>query len=170
MNENNSTLIIVGSFVAIVIGFAAFLSLTDDSGKTLEGQDTPKQDYTAFVTCLKEKGAVFYGAFWCPHCQSQKKLFGDSAKNLPYVECSSPDQRSQTAVCKEKKIESYPTWMFADGSILKAEVSLAQLSEKTSCVLPGETSVSVVDIQASTSPVDSNEDLKTPSGSSTLSQ
>jgi thiol-disulfide isomerase/thioredoxin len=29
-----------------------------------------------FAECLKSKGAVFYGAFWCPHCQDQKKLFG----------------------------------------------------------------------------------------------
>ena len=25
-----------------------------------------------FARCLKEKQAVFYGAFWCPHCQNQK--------------------------------------------------------------------------------------------------
>ncbi|HEY4504811.1 MAG TPA: hypothetical protein VJI73_03495, partial [Candidatus Paceibacterota bacterium] len=32
----------------------------------------------AFANCLKDRGAIFYGAFWCPHCANQKKLFGKS--------------------------------------------------------------------------------------------
>ncbi len=89
-----------------------------------------------FAQCLGEKGATFYGAFWCPHCQIQKKLFGKSAKKLPYVECSTPDGKGRLPVCIEKKIEGYPTWEFADGSRLNGEVPLAKLAEKTSCELP----------------------------------
>lgn len=89
-----------------------------------------------FTTCLKDKGAVFYGAYWCVHCQSTKKLFGSSAKLLPYVECSTADGSAQVKVCTDKKIESYPTWEFLDGSRLKGEVTLQQLAEKTACVLP----------------------------------
>jgi thiol-disulfide isomerase/thioredoxin len=92
--------------------------------------------YDAFSQCLKEKGAVFYGAFWCPHCQNQKKVFGKSAKFLPYVECSTPDGRGQTALCQQKKIDGYPTWEFADGSREIGEVSLQKLAEKTGCALP----------------------------------
>lgn len=92
--------------------------------------------YDEFATCLKDKGAVFYGAFWCPHCQAQKKLFGSSQKLLPYVECSTPDGQSQTPACIEKGIASYPTWEFADGTKLNGEIPLATLAEKTSCVLP----------------------------------
>ena len=69
-----------------------------------------------FAQCLKDKGAVFYGAFWCQHCQSQKAMFGRSARLLPYVECSTPDGRAQIPVCTEKGIKWYPTWRFADGS------------------------------------------------------
>ncbi|HXK35049.1 MAG TPA: thioredoxin domain-containing protein [Candidatus Paceibacterota bacterium] len=90
----------------------------------------------AFAACLEEKSAVFYGAFWCPHCQNQKKLFGKSAKLLPYVECSTPDGQSQLEICKDKNIEGYPTWEFADGSRETGEVSLAKLAEKTGCALP----------------------------------
>jgi len=86
--------------------------------------------------CLKDKGAVFYGAFWCSHCQAQKKLFGLSAKLLPYVECSTVDGRNQIQICKDKNIDGYPTWEFADGSRLNGEISLNQLAEKTSCILP----------------------------------
>lgn len=92
--------------------------------------------YDDFATCLKDKGAVFYGAFWCTHCQSQKKLFGVSQKLLPYVECSTLDGQNQTQACLDKKIESYPTWEFADGSRLNGEIPLQQLADKTSCALP----------------------------------
>ena len=90
----------------------------------------------AFAKCLKENGAVFYGAFWCPHCQNQKTMFGKSAKYLPYVECSTPDSKSQLPVCKNKDIKSYPTWEFGDGSRLSGAISLIELSEKTNCELP----------------------------------
>jgi thiol-disulfide isomerase/thioredoxin len=93
-------------------------------------------NYDELATCLKDKGALFYGAFWCPHCKAQKEAFGSSAKLLPYVECSSPDGESQLQVCKDKKIEGYPTWVFADGSTLTGELSFEQLAEKTSCKLP----------------------------------
>jgi hypothetical protein len=92
-------------------------------------------EYDAFAKCLNEKGAVFYGAFWCPHCQNQKTMFGKSAKYLNYVECSTPDGRSQLPVCQEAGIDGYPTWKFADGSRLTGEIPLGALAEKTGCKL-----------------------------------
>lgn len=91
--------------------------------------------YDTFASCLKEKGAVFYGAFWCAHCKTTKKAFGSSEKLLPYVECSTSDGK-QTQECKDKEIKGYPTWEFADGSRLTGEVPFEKLAEKTSCVLP----------------------------------
>ena len=91
--------------------------------------------YDAFARCLGEKGATFYGAFWCPHCGEQKQLFGKSAKLLPYVECSTPDGKAQTAICVSKNIESYPTWEFADGSRMTAVMKPQDLAEKTGCAL-----------------------------------
>ncbi len=92
--------------------------------------------YDAFAQCLADEGATFYGAFWCPHCQEQKELLGNSAKLLPYQECSTPDGRGQIALCNEAGIESYPTWHFADGSVQPGVVPLATLAEKTKCALP----------------------------------
>lgn len=89
--------------------------------------------YDGFVSCLNEKYVKFYGAFWCPHCQNQKSIFGSSAKNLPYIECSTPDGKGQLDVCKEKNVKSYPTWDFPDGTRLTGELSLQTLSEKTGC-------------------------------------
>lgn len=98
--------------------------------KTLPGK------YDTFAQCLGEKGAKFYGAFWCPHCQAQKKLFGNSEKLLPYVECSLPNGKDRTQICIDKNIEQYPTWELASGERLGGEQSLEELAEKTGCTLP----------------------------------
>lgn len=65
-----------------------------------------------FAKCINDSGAKFYGAFWCPHCNDQKELFGTSAKLLPYVECSQASGSGQLPVCIDKKIEGYPTWIY----------------------------------------------------------
>jgi|SRR3989338_4216321 len=98
--------------------------------------NAPSKNYDTFASCLGSSGATFYGAFWCPHCQNQKALFGSSAELLPYVECSSPDRKSQLQTCKDKEIKSYPTWVFADGTRITGGIPLETLSQKTGCVLP----------------------------------
>lgn len=90
----------------------------------------------SFATCIKDSGAKFYGAFWCPHCQNQKAMFGSSAKLLPYIECSTPDGKSQMPLCDEAGVEGYPTWKFPDGTVESGEVQLERLSELTQCPLP----------------------------------
>ncbi|MEI6843490.1 MAG: hypothetical protein WCK48_03230 [bacterium] len=90
-----------------------------------------------FAQCLKDKGATFYGAFWCPHCQKQKERFGASVKYLPYVECSTPDGQGQTQVCKDAGITTYPTWQFGQSTSTRVigEMELADLASTTGCVL-----------------------------------
>ncbi len=119
---------LLGGLIALIVLISLLVYLQKQS----EGPGELDQ----FATCLKEKGAKFYGAFWCPHCNNQKKMFGKSAKLLPYVECSTPDASGQTEDCNKLGIESYPTWIFADGSKLNGEIPLQQLAEKTSCQLP----------------------------------
>lgn len=89
-----------------------------------------------FASCLKTRGAVFYGAFWCPHCANQKKEFGNAVDLLPYVECSTPDGNTQTQVCIDNGIKGYPTWVFPDGLRLSGEQSLQTLADKSGCALP----------------------------------
>ena len=86
-----------------------------------------------FATCLKDSGTKFYGAFWCPHCQNQKALFGSSAKLLPYIECSPANGRGQLPVCTDAGIEGYPTWEFEDGTKMSSIMTPQQLAEKTGC-------------------------------------
>ena len=91
----------------------------------------------SFTQCLKDKGMVFYGAFWCSHCQATKKMFGRSAKLLPYVECSTTDGKEQLQVCKDKGIQSYPTWTFPNAtSTLTGERTLQELALASGCTLP----------------------------------
>ena len=104
-----------------------------DNTPTLTATSSP---VAVFAQCLKDEGATFYGAFWCPHCKTQKALFGDAVSLLPYVECSTPDGNRQLQICINKKIEGYPTWEFADGSRLTGEQTFAQLAEKSTCPAP----------------------------------
>ena len=109
MKMNKATIIFIVIIVLVFGGIIAFM---------LTGGGTSTK-YDAFATCLKDKGATFYGAFWCPHCQATKKLFEES-KKLPYVECSKSDGQSQTQVCIDEKVGSYPTWVFANGFTLQS--------------------------------------------------
>jgi glutaredoxin len=113
--------IIVGVIIALL--FIASFVVARSPGK-----------YDAFAQCLDQKGVKFYGAFWCPHCQKQKALFGRSSKKLPYVECSTP-QNETTQACKDAGIKNFPTWVFADGSRQTGEMTLEELAAKSSCSL-----------------------------------
>lgn len=89
--------------------------------------------YDQVAQCITDSGAKFYGAFWCPHCQATKAMFGKSAKKLPYIECSEADGNGQLKICADAKIEGYPTWVFADGTRLSAERTMQELAAKTNC-------------------------------------
>ena len=123
---NKGTIVIIAITVAVV-GFLGFI---------VSQREAVSSELDGFTQCIADSEAKFYGAFWCQHCQAQKKLFGGSAKLLPYIECSLPDSKTRTPICIEKNIESYPTWIFKDGSIETGELPLATLAEKTGCELP----------------------------------
>tara|TARA_Y100000310_G_C20534266_1_gene740049 strand:- start:658 stop:906 length:249 start_codon:yes stop_codon:yes gene_type:complete len=80
---------------------------------------------------------TFFGAFWCPHCQTQKNMFGGSFKNVNYVECSLPD-KSQTQICIDEDIATYPTWELKDGSRVTGVQSIESLSVLSGCSLGDE--------------------------------
>ena len=138
--------------IYIVIGLlvlAGVVFIIVSPGRQASGQ------LDSFATCIKNSGATFYGAFWCPHCQAQKARFGSSAHLLPYVECSMPDGQTQTQVCINKNITTYPTWEFpvvgtttdATGATVSTttivrvvgEQELTDLARETGCALPDST-------------------------------
>lgn len=116
------------SWVITIVAVAAII------GGVLWYSNKPGQ-YDTFASCIKDSGAKFFGAFWCPHCQEQKALFGKSAKLLPYIECSTPSGDSQTQICKDNDIASYPTWEFPGSGRVTGVLSFAELASSTSCTI-----------------------------------
>lgn len=124
MESSQKTIIAI--VIVAIVGFGVYFFAQNSGPGKLDN----------FAMCLKDKGATFYGAFWCPHCQATKKMFGTSAKLLPYVECSTPDGQGQLQICKDKGITGYPTWKFATGTDINGETTLQKLSDATGCPLP----------------------------------
>lgn len=140
MNQKN---LIIGGAIALIAASLVLFAMNSTKKVEVETPPTisgnvlpPLSPMAQFAQCLKNEGAIFYGAFWCPHCKAQKALFGDAESALPYVECSMPDGNSQTEICKTMKIESYPTWEFKNGIRTSGVLSLAELAEKTGCAAP----------------------------------
>lgn len=85
----------------------------------------------ALAQHLADTGAIFYGAWWCPHCHDQKQLFGkEAAQIINYVECSQADGQGQTPECQEAGITGYPTWEI-NGERLSGTQSLEELAQLT---------------------------------------
>ncbi len=120
----------LGMLLLVLIPIVIFAVVSVKPGK-------PGQ-YDQLATCLTEKGAKMYGAYWCAHCQAQKKAFGTAFEKINYIECALPGGKGQTEECKQAGIENYPTWEFADGERLAGEVSLEQLATKAQCAIGGE--------------------------------
>lgn len=133
--------IILGVVGVLVIGAIGIFLIAPTP--TPGGSSIPSGTYTELAQCIKDSGATFFGAWWCPHCRDQKAMFGDAVELLPYVECSTPDGNSQLQVCKDAGVSSYPTWEFPGGERLTGTIPLATLAEKTGCTLPAGTDVEV---------------------------
>lgn len=94
--------------------------------------------YDSFARCLKDRGVMMYGAYWCPHCAEEKELFGASFKQAPYTECGvEGNTRLESQVCKDAGIQRFPTWQFPPtGERVEGNLSLEALSDRTGCPLP----------------------------------
>ena len=73
---------------------------------------TPYQ--VALARHLGSTRAVMYGAFWCPHCQEQKEMFGEAASMLPYIECDPKGAGARPDLCEKASVKSFPTWVIGD--------------------------------------------------------
>ena len=94
---------------ALALIFALHLTYTGTFDQPAASGDPTLIGLADHLTAMNVK---FYGAFWCPHCQDQKKMFGSAAERLPYVECS-PQGRSgpEAPACTAMQIRGYPTWI-----------------------------------------------------------
>ena len=135
--QKNLPLIIVGIIVLIALG--GFVSYESYKAGNLNSTAVPAP-LQAFAQCLKDKGIVFYGAFWCPHCAQEEQNFGMTRQQLAdvglYHECSNPDGQTQNQSCNDAGISAYPTWKFPDGSVLTGVQTIEALADKSQCALP----------------------------------
>ncbi|MBU0624887.1 hypothetical protein KKF05_00935 [Patescibacteria group bacterium] len=96
--------------------------------------EPPQTASAELAQCITDSGAKLYGTFWCPHCQRQKELFGEAIQYIAYVECTENGQRNlMSEACKQAEIDSFPTWIFGDGSRYSGEMSLEDIAKRTDC-------------------------------------
>jgi len=71
-----------------------------------------------------------YGAYWCPHCQRQKELFGYEAfQYINYIECSPKGYKNEFSLCINDGIEGYPYWKFGNGEDQSGEMELVDIAK-----------------------------------------
>lgn len=117
---NKPFTIIVSGLVILATG-AFIVSRQPQKASALDG----------FAQCLTQKGVTMYGAYWCSHCQNEKRAFGDAFKYVTYVECT-----ENPKACTDVGVKGYPTWTLPDGTKLEGEQGIVTLSKATGCALP----------------------------------
>ena len=116
---------IIGQAVPRLVGLVLpmLLSACSELGETARY----RQDLAIH---LSVNGAKMYGAYWCPHCATQKELFGTAADQIPYIECDPDGDNSQTDLCQQKGIQAYPTWEI-NGEFRQGVHPLGKLADLT---------------------------------------
>ena len=123
-----------GNFLSVPLGVYANVNNPTagtgaDAQSTIEVTTQSGPAEIALAQHLADTGAVFYGAWWCTHCQDQKQLFGkEAAQIINYVECSQSDGQGQTPECQEAGIRGYPTWE-VNGERLPGAQPLEELAQ-----------------------------------------
>ncbi len=115
------SLVAGGLAVAMLVPFGAAFIFAMPSG-TASGSEA------ALARHLRESGAIMYGAYWCPHCQEQKTLFGDAARDVPYVECDPNGVNARPDLCEKAGVKAFPTWVIG-GQRREGVQSLSALAD-----------------------------------------
>ncbi len=115
------TICIVG---VVAIGSSAFQSdVLDISPEDLSANSLQ----IGLAKHLRERGAVMYGSYKCPHCNAQKAMFGDASVYVNYVECDPAGENAQPTLCYSRGILNFPTWEI-NGSYYEGSKSLQELA------------------------------------------
>jgi uncharacterized membrane protein len=100
----------------------------------LTGPASPYQQ--ALARHLTDTGARFYGAYWCPACREQKRLFGTAGEDLPYVECDAAGAGGRPDLCSQAGVRVFPTWVIG-GSRHEGVLTLDTLARLSQFTAPG---------------------------------
>ena len=103
---------------------------TDDkqTGKVAGATTIESDNYSVnLAKDLTQKGVIFYGSYQSVDSQKQKKLFGDAAQYLNYVECDTSGHLANSDECAGNNVTVYPSW-FYQGKLYTGVQSLATLA------------------------------------------
>jgi hypothetical protein len=128
-------LTLAAGLVLLVLFFWLTTKISGLTGHAVTGSsitNSNQENTDALARCLVDKGAKFYGAYWCPHCQEQKTEFGSSAQYLPYVECDPSGENANPQECQAAGIQGYPTWVI-NKIKYEGSQSLDKLKDLTGC-------------------------------------
>lgn len=100
-----------------VVGLYSSVSSADSPNEAVAGAMSPPiqnasgPSEIALAQHLQEIGAKKYSAYWCPHCQQQREMFGSEAfEYIDSIECAEDGQDAQPQLCREAGIQGFPTW------------------------------------------------------------
>lgn len=113
--------------IGLLIVTVSLILLAGCSGEVKDGK------YAQVAQCLTEKGVKFYGAYWCPHCAEQKKLFGSDIRYITYVECDPKGKDAKPEECKAAGVAKYPTWFFPGQGTVSGVMDPEALAKKANC-------------------------------------
>lgn len=100
-----------GAEPVIVSGTQTFATLAEMSGCAAPAEGITGVEVDTFAQCLTDAGMTFYGAYWCPHCNDQKEMFGESLQYVNYVECDAGGENADPDACVKAGVEYYPSWI-----------------------------------------------------------
>ena len=100
-----------------------------------EGEAAAAPDRVAFAQALFDSEAILFGAPWSGETTEQAALFADGARYLPLVDVTHPD-RTLNEIGEAYDITEFPTWEFADGTMVTGIQSLEDLSALAGVPIP----------------------------------
>jgi len=111
-SKNLKKFSMIAAVVIVIIGAISFgvMSYNNSAGP-----------YDKFAKCLKDKGAIMYGATWCEYTAEQKAMFGKSFKYVNYQDFT-----------KGPDISVTPTWVI-DGKKYERAQSFERLASLSGC-------------------------------------
>lgn len=122
--------IAVAAFIVIIFGRRLITENTFEwpgtaSSAVEEGELALNAD--ALAQCLSTRGAMVFGAAWCPACRHQDELFGSAASFLQHVDCD-----ENPTACADAGVRSIPAWEIG-GQLMTGVQSLDRLADLADC-------------------------------------
>jgi glutaredoxin len=127
MKDKTIKIIIASILVVAIVSLIAYTSFGIGGKAIIDTSSNSELD--VFARCLSENKVVMYGTEWCSYCNRQKELFGNSFREVTFIDCD-----KNKALCQSEGITGYPTWK-VNGNSYPGLKTLTQLSEISGCLI-----------------------------------